>query len=86
MIIDGLEVIDSIWFEIKIQGPFKTIGIVSVQDTISKKIKMYIGPGCGYSVMQDCLMIVQTGVPFIGDIVVEWIQRQKGHAHGGTDN
>lgn len=86
MIIDGLEVIDSIWFGIKIQGPFKTIGIVSVQDTISKKIKMYIGPAFGYNLDQDIRMIVQTGVPCDGDFILEWIQRQKGYEDADTDN
>jgi len=86
MIIDGLEVIDTIWFQIKIIGSFKVIGIVCVQDTISKKIKMYIGPAYGYNLDRDIRMIVQTGVPCDGDFILEWIQRQKEFAHAGTDD
>lgn len=68
-------VLNTIWYGIKQPDRYSTIGIVSVEDRISKKRKMYIGPGTG-NFEQDVVGIVEYGVPFLGELTAKWIMEE----------
>lgn len=74
--IGSLRVLNTVWYSIKQPGQYATIGIVSVEDRISKKRKMYIGPAIGSNFERDVAMVVEHGVPLNGKEIAKWITEE----------
>lgn len=82
-----IEVIDSVWYGIKIQTftRFKQIGIVAVKTLPDNKIKFYIGLAHGENLEKDEMMIAKNGIPFNPFFLFEWangimknVEREEG--------
>lgn len=74
--VNDLEVLDSIWFGLKIPVIMCwQIGIVAVRVKISKEIKLYIGLGHGDNQQLDEKMVIERGVPFYALPVMGWLIR-----------
>lgn len=69
-----IEVIDSVWYGIKLTPfmPYKQIGIVAVRTLPANKIKFYIGLARGENEEKDEIIIAKNGVPFYPFYLLDW--------------
>jgi hypothetical protein len=75
MVIDNVEVLDSLWYPLDTTMGHMDFGILKTRDTLTGEIVYYMGASPLADMVLDTKYIIQTGQKFEKKFIMDWFNK-----------